>query len=207
MADSNEFTGKSIIVGVSGSIAAYKSADLVSKLKQAGAEVHVVMTRGAQELIGPMTFHSISMNPVYTDLFPKGGASRPYHIDLVDRSDLMVVAPATANIIGKIASGLGDEILTTTVLAAYDMPVIIAPAMNVRMYSNPIVQRNLKTLEDTGYTIVDPEEGYLACGYEGAGRLAQVETILDAIRQALTEAEGKERKYPKQARPEGGGDS
>ncbi|MBI2194083.1 MAG: hypothetical protein HYU36_19075 [Planctomycetes bacterium] len=197
MKNRREFEGKAVLVGVTGSIAAYKAAELVSRLKQGGADVHVVMTRDAQELVGPMTFHSLSMNPVVTELFPAGGASRPYHIDLVDRADLMVIAPATANIIGKIAAGIGDEILSTTVLAAYDMPVILAPAMNVRMFSNPIVQRNLQTLRDLGYVVVDPEEGYLACGYEGRGRLAGLESILDAIRSTLKKHAGRGRRFPR----------
>lgn len=195
--NNSEFKGKAVIVGVTGSIAAYKAAELVSRLKQAGADVHVVMTKDAQELVGPMTFHSISMNPVYTDLFPPGGASRPYHIDLVDRADLMVIAPATANILGKIAAGIGDEILSTTVLAAYDMPVILAPAMNVRMYGNPIVQRNLQTLRQLGYVLVDPEEGYLACGYEGLGRLAGVDRVLDAIQAELRRDSRRKRRFPR----------
>jgi len=192
-----ELADTSIIVGVTGSIAAYKAAELVSKLKQGGADVHVVMTRWAQELVGPMTFHSLSMNPVSTDLFPEGGAAGPHHIELVDRADLMVIAPATANIIGKIAAGIGDEILSTTVLAAYDMPVIMAPAMNVRMYANPIVQRNMKTLEELGYVFVEPDEGYLACGYRGKGRMAALERVLEAIRQQLPRARDQKRQFPK----------
>jgi len=192
-----EFAGTSIIVGVTGSIAAYKAAELVSRLKQNGADVHVVMTRWAQELVGPVTFHSLSMNPVCTELFPEGGAARPHHIELVDRADLMVIAPATANIIGKIAAGIGDEILSTTVLAAYDMPVILAPAMNVRMYANPIVERNIKVLQDLGYVFVEPEEGYLACGYRGKGRMAPLERILDAIREQIPRATDKTRQFPK----------
>ncbi|MDA0837499.1 MAG: hypothetical protein O3B01_08865 [Planctomycetota bacterium] len=194
---SNSFENVSIIVGVSGSIAAYKAADLVSKLKQAGADVHVVMTRAAQELVGPMTFHSLSMNAVHTDLFPEGGSDKPYHIDLVDHADLMLIAPATANVIGKIAAGIGDEILSTTALAAYDMPMIFAPAMNVRMYQNPLVRRNIKTLEDSGFIQVEPEEGYLACGYIGKGRMAAVETILAVVERTLIETKGLERRYPK----------
>ena len=192
-----EFAGASIVVGVTGSIAAYKAAELVSKLKQNGAEVHVVMTRCAQELVGPMTFHSLSMNPVHTELFPEGGSARPHHIDLVDQADLVVIAPATANIIGKIAAGLGDDILSTTVLAAWDLPVIVAPAMNVRMYANPIVQRNIAALEEAGYVFVEPEEGYLACGYEGKGRLASLDRILDTIRATLDTSRKKPRQFPK----------
>jgi phosphopantothenoylcysteine decarboxylase/phosphopantothenate--cysteine ligase len=196
-----EFADTSVIVGVTGSIAAYKAAELVSRLKQSGADVNVVMTRWAQELVGPMTFHTLSMNPVCTDMFPEGRAARPYHIELVDRSDLMVIAPATANIIGKIAAGIGDDVLSTTVLAAYDMPVVIAPAMNVRMYENPIVQKNIKTLQELGYVFVEPEEGYLACGYRGKGRMASLDRVLDAIRKELPRARDRNRRFPK--RPDG----
>jgi phosphopantothenoylcysteine decarboxylase/phosphopantothenate--cysteine ligase len=191
------FKDVSIIVGVSGSIAAYKAADLVSKLKQAGADVHVVMTRSAKELVGPMTFHSLSMNPVLTDLFPEGGSDKPYHIDLVDRADLMLIAPATANVIGKLSAGIGDEILSTTALAAYDMPIIFAPAMNVRMYQNPLVQRNIRNLEDAGFIQIEPEEGYLACGYTGKGRMAEVESILAVVEETISGSRGVERRYPK----------
>ncbi len=168
-----------IAVGVTGSIAAYKAADLVSKLRQKGDEIHVVMTKAATELVGPATFRALSGNPVLIELFPPGEAIP--HIRLADWLDILLICPATANIIGKIAAGIADDLLSSLVIATA-APVIIAPAMNEKMYTSKVVQQNIKVLQDRGYRIIEPETGFLACGYQGQGRLAKVETIISKIR-------------------------
>lgn len=179
------FTGKCIIVGVTGGIAAYKSAELVRGLVKEGADVHVIMTAAAQEFITPLTLQTLSRNPVITDMFAPPSRWEVEHVALADRADLLVIAPATANIIGKIAAGIADDMLTTTVMAMTG-PVLLAPAMNVHMYENPVVQRNLRLLQELGYHIVEPEEGPLACGYSGKGRMAPVEKIIARCREILT---------------------
>lgn len=169
--------GKKILLCVSGGIAVYKAAALTSKLVQAGADVKVIMTESAQQFVTPLTFQSLSRNPVYDDTFDEKDPNKIAHIDLADWADLVLVAPATANVIGKLANGIADDMLTTTLLAT-TAPVWIAPAMNVHMYDNKIVQRNMKTLADIGYRFIEPSEGYLACGYVGKGRLEEPETIV-----------------------------
>ena len=177
--------GKEIILGVTGSIAAYKSADLVGRLREKGAKVTVVMTESATRFITPLSLETISQNKVYTSLFPERREWDPAHISLSRKADLILIAPATANIIGKLTSGLADDLLTTTVMAAR-VPVIIAPAMNANMYDNPILQENLSKLrEDLGYRVVEPEYGLLACGEKGKGRLANTDTILKVVENAF----------------------
>ncbi|MCR8928129.1 bifunctional phosphopantothenoylcysteine decarboxylase/phosphopantothenate--cysteine ligase CoaBC [Priestia megaterium] len=172
--------GKRILLCVSGGIAVYKAAALTSKLVQAGAEVKVMMTASACEFVTPLTFQALSRNPVYTDTFDEKDPSVIAHIDLADWPDLILVAPATANMIGKIANGLADDMISTTLLAA-TAPVWIAPAMNVHMYDHPAVKKNMSTLSSFGYSFVEPGEGYLACGYVGKGRLEEPETIVSLI--------------------------
>ncbi|MGN2270879.1 bifunctional phosphopantothenoylcysteine decarboxylase/phosphopantothenate--cysteine ligase CoaBC [Priestia megaterium] len=172
--------GKRILLCVSGGIAVYKAAALTSKLVQAGAEVKVMMTSSAREFVTPLTFQALSRNPVYTDTFDEKDPSVIAHIDLADWPDLILVAPATANMIGKIANGLADDMISTTLLAA-TAPVWIAPAMNVHMYDHPAVKKNMSTLSSFGYSFVEPGEGYLACGYVGKGRLEEPETIVSLI--------------------------
>jgi phosphopantothenoylcysteine decarboxylase/phosphopantothenate--cysteine ligase len=172
--------GKRILLCVSGGIAVYKAAALTSKLVQAGAEVKVMMTTSAREFVTPLTFQALSRNPVYTDTFDEKDPSVIAHIDLADWPDLILVAPATANMIGKIANGLADDMISTTLLAATG-PVWIAPAMNVHMYDHPAVKKNMSTLSSFGYSFVEPGEGYLACGYVGKGRLEEPETIVSLI--------------------------
>lgn len=176
---------KSIIVGVTGGIAAYKVVDLVSRLKKRGAEVFVVMTKGAQEFVTPLTFQTISQNPVSTNMFSQPNAWEVEHISLADRADTIVIAPATANIIGKIAGGIADDMLTTVVLAS-KAPIIFAPSMNVNMFENTLTQRNIETLKKIGHHIIEPEDGFLACGYTGKGRLPQTDIIIDEIEYILT---------------------
>ncbi len=177
--------GQKVVLGITGGIAAYKAAELVRELVKAGAEVHVVMTRSAQAFVTPLTFQTLSGNPVITELFSLIEESEIGHISLADRAEILVIAPATANIIGKIAAGIADDMLTTIVMAT-KAPVLLAPAMNVHMWENPICQENISRLKTRGYHFIDPESGELACGYEGQGRLAEIPQILETIRSILS---------------------
>ena len=176
--------GKTIIVGVTGGIAAFKAAQLVSSLHAKGAEVHVIMTRSAQEFVTPLTFSTLSGYPVHTDLFAPSADGTVRHIELATCSDLVLIVPATANIIGKVACGIADDLLSTTIMAA-TAPVLFCPAMNVNMYRNQVVQRNMANLKELGYHFVEPGTGRLACGTEGRGRLAEPEEILVSIEDLL----------------------
>lgn len=177
--------GRKIVLGVTGGIAAYKSAELVRELVRAEAEVHVVMTRNSQAFITPLTFQTLSGNPVITELFSLTEESEIGHISLANAAEVLVIAPATANIIGKIAGGIADDMLTTIVMAT-KAPVLLAPAMNVHMWENVIFQENVEKLRSRGYHFIDPEAGELACGYEGKGRLAEVPEIMEEIRAILS---------------------
>ncbi len=177
---------KKIILGVCGGIAVYKAIELLRLLTKAGAEVHVIMTRASQEFVAPLTFQTLSSNPVHTELFNLIAEREIGHISLADRADLFIVAPATANIIGKIATGIADDMLTTTVMAT-KAPVLFAPAMNVNMYTNPIYQENEEKLRRFGYLFEAPVCGSLACGWEGNGKLATPEAIFEGAVTALTE--------------------
>jgi len=181
--------GKRIVLGVTGGIAAYKAAGLVSQWTQRGADVRVIMTQSATRFITPLTFQTLSRNHVAIDTFDEQDPAVVNHIDLADHADLFVIAPATANIIGKIAHGLGDDMLSTTVLAT-QAPVLFAPAMNVHMYEHPIVRDNIHHLMQKGFRFVDPASGQLACGYVGKGRLADPEAITAAVEEILQEAPG-----------------
>jgi phosphopantothenoylcysteine decarboxylase / phosphopantothenate---cysteine ligase len=172
--------GKRIVLGVCGGIAAYKAAALTSKLTQAGAEVRVIMTESATQFVAPLTFQTLSRHHVFVDTFEEKDASVVSHIDLADHADLFVIAPATANAIAKLALGLGDDMLSTTLLAT-TAPILVAPAMNVHMYVNPAVQQNMQTLIGRGIRFIEPGEGQLACGYVGKGRLAEPEEIIAAV--------------------------
>ncbi|PKR78568.1 bifunctional phosphopantothenoylcysteine decarboxylase/phosphopantothenate--cysteine ligase CoaBC [Halalkalibacillus sediminis] len=174
--------GKKVLLGVSGGIAAYKACSLTSKLVQQGAEVRVIMTEGATEFVQPLTFQALSRNPVFTDAFDEKNPDKIAHIDLADWADLVILAPATAHLLGRLANGLADDMLTTTLLAT-TAPVYIAPAMNVHMYEHPSVIENLKTLDNYGYRFIEPGDGYLACGYVGKGRLEEPENIIEVIIQ------------------------
>lgn len=171
---------KTVVVGVTGGIAAYKSAILVSRLKEAGAQVIVVMTPNATWFITPLTLQTLSGHPVYVEMFPPTTDAVAEHVSLAERADVVVVAPATANIIGKVASGIADDMLSTTIMAAQS-PVIFAPAMHAQMYKNPIVQKNIARLEKLGYSFVGPAEGKLARGEVGVGRLAEIPDIIAAV--------------------------
>lgn len=180
-----ELQGQQIILGVTGGIAIHKSLDLASQLVKRGASVHVVMTDNATRLVQPFQFQAISRNPVLVDLFNAGLDWKPIHIDLADKADLLAIVPATANIIGKLANGIADDALSTVAVSVH-CPILIAPAMNGYMYQNPFVQANLQKLQAHDITIVEPERGSLACGYEGVGRLNDLEVILERIAQLLT---------------------
>jgi len=173
--------GREVLIGVTGGIAAYKTAELVSRLVQAGAGVSVVMTRSAARLVGPKTFEALTGRPVRTRTFGLG--AHP-HLELARNAEVFCVAPATANLLAKAAMGLADDLLSTTLLA-FAGPILLAPAMNSIMWKKPPVQRNLAQLRADGFTIIEPEEGYLSCGMTGPGRMASPETILAAIAQAL----------------------
>ncbi|MBM7855737.1 phosphopantothenoylcysteine decarboxylase/phosphopantothenate--cysteine ligase [Desulfohalotomaculum tongense] len=175
-------TGKKITVGIAGGIAAYKAAELVSGLVKNGADVRVVMTASAREFIQPLTFSALSGNTVYTDMFDSSHRYGVTHIELAQNADLLVVAPATANIIAKAANGIADDLLSTIILAA-NIPVMICPAMNTVMYNNPVVQQNIEKLCQLGCRIVGPNSGILACGAKGPGRMSEPREILQAIKR------------------------
>jgi phosphopantothenoylcysteine decarboxylase / phosphopantothenate---cysteine ligase len=179
--------GKKILLCVTGGIAVYKAAALTSKLVQSGAEVKVIMSESAQEFVSPLTFQALSRQDVYWDTFDEKESSKIAHIDLADWADLILVAPATANIIGKLANGIADDMISTTLLAT-KAPVWVAPAMNVHMYDHPAVQRNIMTLFEDGCRFIEPGEGYLACGYIGKGRLEEPERIVQIIQDHFAES-------------------
>ena len=179
-----------ITLGVTGGIAAYKAAELVRRLQDEGHSVQVVMTRAAREFVTPLTFAALSGQRVITDLFSKDPSaagsleSAIDHIAVAQRTDLLVVAPATADILAKFARGIADDFLTTMYLAV-TAPTVVAPAMNVNMWQHPATQENVATLRARGVRVVEPSEGYLACGMTGAGRLAELEAILAAVRETV----------------------
>lgn len=175
-----------IVLGVCGSIAAYKAADLTSKLHQKGHEVFVVLSEHAAQFVTPLTFQTLSRNPVLVRLEDEKDSWRPGHIDLADRASLFLIAPATANVLAKLAIGLADDPLTSVALATR-APMLVAPAMNGKMWEHPATRENAATLKNRGVRFVDPEPGLLACGYEGAGRLAPVESIIAAAEVLLGE--------------------
>jgi phosphopantothenoylcysteine synthetase/decarboxylase len=175
--ESSSPSGPTIVVGVTGSIAAYKAADLVSKLVKAGCDVNVVMTRGAQKFITPLTFQTLSRNFVVTDVFDGVQGWKPGHIDLADRAKLLLIAPATANTIAELACGLASNPVGEIALATL-APVLIAPAMNGKMWLHAATQQNIAILKSRGAEFIGPEEGLLACGYEGIGRLWSVDEIV-----------------------------
>ncbi len=176
---------KVVVLGVTGGIAAYKGVELLRLLTKAGATVHVIMTRSATEFVTPLTFQTLSMNPVHTEIFNLISEQEIGHISLADRADLFIIAPATANVIGKLANGIADDMLTTTVMAT-KAPVLIAPAMNVNMYQNPIYRENEERLRTHGYLFVEPVRGMLACGWEGEGKLQDPAAIFEAAMAVLT---------------------
>ncbi len=178
-------TDKTVVVGVSGGIAAYKAAELVRLLVTAGANVRVMMTRNATAFITPLTLQTLSANPVATDTFNLTQESEIGHIRLADSADAIVIAPATADVIAKAALGIADDIVTTVLLATRS-PIAFAPAMNVHMYEHPTVAENLDRLRARGATVIDPDSGSLACGYEGKGRLPDPSAIVEELTRMLS---------------------
>ena len=179
---------KTVVIGVSGGIAVYKTLDVVSRLRKLGVNVNVIMTKSATEFVTPLSFQSLSQNYVVCDMFEDPKTWDVEHISLAKRADVFLIAPATANVIGKIANGIADDMLTTTVMAT-KAKVLIAPAMNTNMYENPILQRNINTLKELGYNFVEPESGRLACGDTGKGKLASPETIVDEVVKLLSKGQ------------------
>jgi phosphopantothenoylcysteine decarboxylase/phosphopantothenate--cysteine ligase len=183
--------GREVIVAVCGGIAAYKVADVVSKLVQLGAGVTVCMTKGAQKFVTPLTFEALSGRPVRTGTFELVESSDPQHIALTERADLMLVAPATNNIIAKVAHGLCDDLVSLMVCAAA-CPVVFAPAMNSRMWDHPVAQENFAKLASLGYRFIGPETGWLACRNVGTGRLSEPQEIVDVVTDILVRSDPKE---------------
>jgi phosphopantothenoylcysteine decarboxylase/phosphopantothenate--cysteine ligase len=173
-----------IVLGITGSIAAYKACELVRRLAEAGADTKVIMTRNATRFVGEAAMLSLSGNPVVTDMFSLHAEALPEHISLSRWAQLILIAPATANIIGKAAAGIADDLLSTTILSAR-CKILFAPAMNSAMYQNPIVQSNITKLQALGYEFVDPDVGPLACGDEGLGRLADISKIIEKAKSIL----------------------
>ena len=184
---------KNVVIGVSGGIAVYKVLDVVSKLKKLNINVNIIMTKSATQFVTPLSFQSLSQNYVVCDIFDDPKTWDVEHIALAKKADLFLVAPATANIIGKIANGIADDMLTTTIMAT-NAKIVIAPAMNTNMYKNKILQKNIKTLKDLGYHFIDPDSGRLACGDIGEGKLANTDKIVDEVVKILykeNDLEGK----------------
>lgn len=177
---------KNVVIGVTGGIAAYKALDVVSQLKKADFNVDVIMTEHATKFVNPLSFQSLSQNMVITDMFSEPRAWEIQHISLAKKADLMLIVPATVNILGKVANGISDDMLSTTIMAT-KAPVVFAPAANTNMYLNPIVQNNIRKLKEYGYKFIEPDEGRLACGDVGTGKLADTKLISDIVISMLYE--------------------
>ena len=180
------FKDMNIVIGITGGIAAYKACGIVSFFKKEGANVDVIMTKNACEFITPLTLETLSGNKVVTDMFKRADYIEVEHISLAKKADLFLVVPATANILGKVANGIADDMLSTTIMAT-KASVVFAPAMNNVMYENPIVQNNIEKLKGYGYKIIEPAVGHLACGYEAKGKLPKTEEIIDYVKVLIKE--------------------
>jgi phosphopantothenoylcysteine decarboxylase/phosphopantothenate--cysteine ligase len=179
--DESNLGGLNILLGVSGGVAAYKAVDLARKLTAGGAKVKIVMTENACQLVGPRSFEAVTNSAVFTCLWDSSEEYKINHIALVEWADVVVVAPATANIIGKIANGICDDLLSTTLCTCWAKPTLLAPAMNNNMWDNPAVQRNVARVKEAGFQLTGPQVGPLACGTEGVGRMSEPQDILEAI--------------------------
>jgi len=197
------FKDKNIVLGVCGGIAAYKSVELLRLIQKAGANIKVIMTKNAQAFVGPLTFRALSGQPVCADLFEENDDASIRHIDWAEEADAVVIAPATANIIAKMANGVADDALSTFILAVTS-PVLVCPSMNRHMYENRAVQRNMDTLEADGYNIIEPGTGELACGTSGAGRLPEPKFIFDRLVRSLlpNDFDGKKESLPEMEKDE-----
>ena len=178
------FKDKNILIGITGGISAYKACDIISSLKYKGANIHVIMTENSTKFITPLTLETLSKNKVYISMFDCEYEKEVTHIALAQQADLVLIAPCSADIIGKIANGIADDLLTTTLIAT-KAPIVICPAMNDNMYSNLIVQYNINKLKRYGYKFIEPDTGNLACGYVGKGKLAKKETIIEYLEKIL----------------------
>jgi phosphopantothenoylcysteine decarboxylase/phosphopantothenate--cysteine ligase len=176
---------KRIVIGVTGSIAAYKACEIVRGLRKQGAEVRVIMTQNAAHFVTPLTFQTLSQNDVLMDMFSYTKGWVPEHIGIADWAQALLVAPATANMIGKAAAGIADDLLSSTILSVV-CPIVFAPAMNFRMYEGEVVQTNVRTLTKRGYRFIGPEKGFLADGHEGRGRMSEPEDIIEMLKQLFT---------------------
>lgn len=185
--------GLNVLLGVSGGVAAYKAIDLASKLAQAGASVNTIMTANACKLVCPKSFEAVTRSAVYTNLWSEAEEYKISHVNLVEEADIIVIAPATANIIGKMANGICDDLLSTTLCVGWCKPVLVAAAMNSNMWNNPAVVRNVKTIKEMGAEVVGPEEGMLACGTEGIGRMSEVQAITAAIERIAAKLKDKKK--------------
>ncbi len=175
--------GVNVLLGVTGAVAVYKAVDLASKLVASGASLRTVMTENACKFVTPKSFEAVTNSPVYTSMWTGVGEFNIEHINLTDWADIVAVVPATANTIGKMANGICDDLLSSILCACWQKPVLIAPAMNTNMWTNPAVQQNMKTLRGRGIELIGPEKGRLACGTEGVGRLTEPQDILKRIEQ------------------------
>ena len=185
--------GRNILLGVSGGIGAYKAVDLASKLTGCGVKVKTIMTESACKLVGPKSFEAVTGSVVFTSLWNIGEEYKIDHINLRDWADIVVVAPATANIIGKIANGICDDLLSTTLCACWAKPTLLAPAMNNNMWTNAAVQRNIQTVKEMGFELIGPEKGRLACGTEAIGRMSEPQDILERIEKIASKINRKKK--------------
>lgn len=176
---------KNILLGVTGSIAVYKAAEVAHRFVKQGLHVDVVMTAGATKFVTPLTFRTLTQNRVYTDMFEENFPAEVEHISLAKKADVILIAPATANVIGKISGGIADDMLTTVVMAVKNKPILIAPAMNTNMWENPIVQENCAKLKKLGYRFIEPRSSLLACGDVGKGALAEEDKIVEAVLESI----------------------
>ena len=177
---------KHIVLGVTGSIAAYKAAELVRLIKTSGNDVSVIMTKAATEFVGPLTFKTLSQNDVALEMFDESLVWDPAHINMADKADIIVIAPCTANVLAKVAHGIADDLLSATVLAT-SVPILIAPAMNDRMWGNAATRDNVETVRQRGIEVMETGEGDLACGYRGSGRMPEPEQIMEAVKRTLND--------------------
>jgi len=188
-----KLNGTKVVLGVSGGIAAYKAVELASRMTAAGAQVRTVMTENALRLVGAKSFEAVTGQPVYTSIWESSEDFKIGHISLADWADVVVVAPATANIIGKTANGICDDLLSTVLCACWARRVVFAPAMNERMWTNPAVQKNIKLISRMGAELIGPLKGRLACGEEGVGRMAEPQEIIEAIEKTASKIKRRKR--------------